>query len=388
MSTNHFARSSASQRRSRVHDLAFASLLAVVLLAGIGTLPLRASASTGFDNVQVFIQTSHALPYSYTLTAYNTSGYQVAYYQSNYRAAAMELPDGTYLFTVSATYSPPFYPCNICASGSGTPANSTAKAGLLIRLLNTAEYGYAIEQITGPSSMTIKTQNASALPTTQVTLHVIYVNGTAAQGAWVYASVVGNYYYYGPDVNSSGQTGADGNVVLTMPQAPLLVTGYLSFPIAVPGGQGNGTTSSGGKSVNGTSPGQAPWVSLEGQTMILPPQTSGTITLRNQPVMFYSPIPLGVTVPAGVPSPATNQTGSNSAAGSTQAPVKGRIPGFQSTDAPVAPLTASPTSASGSAIQGLNAASLAVIGAVIVVGALAIVFVASRRRREASIVSA
>jgi predicted transcriptional regulator len=89
--------------------------------------------STGFDNVQVFIQTSHALPYSYTLTAYNTSGYQVAYYQSNYPAAAMELPDGTYLFTVSATYSPPFYPCNVCASGSGTSAKGEVQDEVSLR---------------------------------------------------------------------------------------------------------------------------------------------------------------------------------------------------------------------------------------------------------------
>ncbi|MDA4124053.1 MAG: hypothetical protein OK438_01190 [Thaumarchaeota archaeon] len=388
MSTNYLRRENAPPRRSKVLGLALASILTFVLLAGVGTSPVRASAATGFDNVQVFVQTSHALPYSYTLTAYNTSGYQVAYYQSNYPAAAMELPDGTYLFTVSATYSPPFFPCNVCASPAGSTANGSGTSALYIRLLNTAEYGYAVEQITGPSSFTIATENASALPTTKVSVHVVYANGTAAQGAWVYASVIGNYYYYGPNVVSNLQTGADGNVVLEMPKAPLLVTSYLSFPTAVPGGGSNGTTSSGGKSVNGTTPGQTTWVSLEGQTLILPPQTSGTITLQKQPVMFYAPIPLGVSVPPGVPAPATNQTGSNSAAGSTQAPAKGRIPGFSSTDAPVALLTASPTSANGSAVQGLNAASLAVIGTAAAIGALALVFVASRRRRDPSIVSA
>src|SRR5208337_5357702 len=98
--------------RSKVLGLVLVSILAVVVLAGVGCLPVSASASTKFDNVQVFIQTSLDLPYSYTLTAYNTSGIQVAYYQSNFAAAALELPDGTYLFTVQASYSPPNnYPC-------------------------------------------------------------------------------------------------------------------------------------------------------------------------------------------------------------------------------------------------------------------------------------
>jgi hypothetical protein len=61
---------------------------------------VNASGSIKLDNIQVSIQTSQDLPYSYTLTAYNTSGFQVAYYQSNFAAAALELPDGTYLFTV------------------------------------------------------------------------------------------------------------------------------------------------------------------------------------------------------------------------------------------------------------------------------------------------
>lgn len=78
MTSNLSTRKSAyPRRRSKALGLALVSILAAVLLVGFGGLPVGASASTTFDNVQVFVHTSQDLPYSYTLTAYNASGHQV-----------------------------------------------------------------------------------------------------------------------------------------------------------------------------------------------------------------------------------------------------------------------------------------------------------------------
>jgi len=432
MTTNLSTRTSAYPRRSKALGLALVSILAVVVLAGVGSLPVSASASTKFDTVQVFIQTSQDLPYSYTVTAYNTSGIQVAYYQSNFAAAALELPNGTYLFTVSASYSPPALsaPCIGCTqiySGSftsGINSTSVTYSPLMTAMPTTAppfnesstttwanstavtnstdvtvmpifrvepssnEYGFAIEQIIGPSSLTINTQNSSAFPTSQVTVHVAYVNGTAAQGAWVYASVVGNFYYYGPNIVSGVQTGANGTAVLTMPQTPLLVTSHLSVPITLPKGQSNATVKIGGQEINVTSYWPPYSVDLEGQALVLPPQTNGDVTVQYQPQQYYSPIPLGAMLPQGVSGSATNQTAITGIRSTSQNAVQGRIPTFNPTNVQVAPLVNSPGATKAVAVQGVGEESLLLLGVLVALAVLAFAFVAVRGKRKPSVVSA
>jgi hypothetical protein len=380
--------------------LALVSILTVVVLVGYGGLHVSASATTSFDNVQVFIQTSQDLPYYYTLTAYNTSGFQVASYQSNFAAAALELPGGTYLFTVQASYSPPDnYPCIGCGSGPMIPANSTSVTNStavtvlpIFRLAPSSnEYGYAIEQVTGPSSITINTQNASTYPTTQVTVHVAYTNGTAAQGAWVYASVVDDYYSYGPNVNSSVQTGADGTAVLTMPQAPLLVTSYLSVPITLPQPQSNVSVTIGGQKVNVTLYWQPNSITLEGQTLILPPQSNGNITLQYQPQQYYYPIPLEASKTSGIAT-SINETVTTITATTSQNSAQGRIPPFNPADVQIAthvnPSTVTTTKV---ANKGLGGESLLLLGGVVVLAvalALTLALVTVRGKRKPNIVSA
>ena len=399
-------------------------------MVGSGGLHASASASTGFDNVQVFIQTSQNLPYSYTLTAYNTSGIQVAYYQSNFAAAALELPDGTYLFTVQASYSPPDnYPCIGCGSGPTIPANSTTvtnstvltampavplpfnESGSMIpanftsvtnstgvtaipvfQLLSSNEYGYAIEQVTGPSIITINTQDASALPNTQVTVHVTYANGTAAQGAWVYASVVDDYYYYGPNVTSDVQTLTDGTAVLTMPQAPLLVTSYLSVPITLPQLQSNVTVNIGGQKVNVTLYWEPDSISLQGQTLILPPQTGSSITLQYQPQQYYYAIPPKGLSTTGTTNTTTTYTVTAITTSAGQNAAQGRIPPFNPSNVQVAthvgPLTMTTTKV---AAKELGGESLLLVGGAVVLAvvlALTLVLVTVRGKRRPSIVSA
>jgi hypothetical protein len=402
----------------------------VIVLVGAGGLYASASASTSFNNVQVFIHTSQNLPYSYALAAYNTSGIQVASYQSNFAAAALELPDGIYLFTVQASYSPPNnYPCIGCGSGPMVPANSTgmtnsttmtvmppvllpfdqfgpripansteatnSTSGMnstvvtvlpIFRLEpSSSEYGYAIEQVTGPSSITIDTYNASTLPTDQVTVHVDYANGTAAQGAWVYASVVDDYYSYGPNVTSGVQTGADGNAVLTMPKAPLLVTSYLSVPVTLPQPQSNITVTIGGQKVNVTLSWEPSSVSLVGQTLILPPQTSGSITLQYQPQQYYYPLPVGLSTPSGVAA-TTGKTAMASTETTGLGATQGRIPPFS----PVNVQSADPIKSV--TVNGLGGESLALVGGTVALGvalvALILVQATVRGKRRPSVVSA
>jgi hypothetical protein len=452
MMSNMSARASAYPRRSKVLGLALISILAVVLLAGAGSLHASASASAGLDNVQVFIHTSQDLAYSYTLTVYNTSGIQVAYYTSNFPAAAFELPNGTYLFTVQASYGSGYYPCIGCVSTPMIPANSTTTItsyttsaasvtpmGMPAKLLvinssdpmipansttptnstlvtvkpifvtnstgiepifvlapSSNEYGYSVDQVTGPSTITINTYNATTFPTTQVTVHVAYVNGTAVQGAWVYASVIDDYYYYyGSNFTLNAQTGADGNAVLTVPQAPLLVTSDFSVPITLPQNQSTVTVTVGGQKVNVTLYYYPSSVNLEGQTLILPPQTSGSITLQYQPQVYYNPLPTGVSSPSGVynfengtVTAITTETKTLS-----ENVVQGEIPPFHPTNVQVATpvnLPAATTTTKVPAKVVSEDGPLMVGGAVAiaVVLALTLVLVTGRGKRNQSIVSA
>jgi len=346
------------QPAEKALGLALISLLTLTLLVGISVHGVSASAGTQLNNVQVFIQTTKDEPYSYTVTVYNSSGSQVAYYQSGFAAAAFELPSGTYLFTVQASYGFEYYPCigcvvtpNSTGNGNGTASpmkseprfvriftyngtstnstlptsgNTTGVSPVVIPIFVTQssnEYGYAVEQISGPTSFTIKTVDASKVPTTQVTIHVAYFNGTAAEGAWVSASVIDDYFY-DYNVTSGGQTGANGNVVLTMPTAPLLVTATLNVPIDLP--PDNYTVTVGGQKVNVTVTASPSSVYLEGQTMILPPQESGSITLLDQTQQYYLPTPI---IPLGVAG-ATTPSSSGSASENGKSSIGAKLPSF------------------------------------------------------------
>jgi len=409
MASIQSARVSAHPRISKALGLVLVSLLAVVIMVGIGGLHAAAADSATFDNVQVSIQTSYDFPYSYTLTAYNTSGYQVAYYQSDFPAASLELPNGTYLFTVQASYNQAYSPCIGCTADPMLPAtitsvtnaasatdstaitNGTVTVLPVYRLASSSnEYGYALEQITGPSSITIDTQNASALPTTQVTVHVAYANGTAAQGAWVYASVVDDYYYYGSNIVSDVQTGANGTALLTMPQAPLLVSSYLSVPITLPQPQSNVTVMIGGQKVNVTVYWEPNSISLEGQTLIMPPQTSCNITLQYQPQQYYYPVSNGESSAPGAPGTTTTVT--TTSAKTSQNTAQNRIPPFSPTDANVAASIGASIVTTTVAAQGLSKESLLQVGGVVllavILAALTFALVTVRENRKSNVVPA
>lgn len=409
MSTNTSLMSSAHPHARRALGLA---LLALLLAVGVGGF-VSASSSTQYNDVQVFVQTSQNLPYSYTLTAYNSSGSQVASYQTSFPAAALELPDGTYLFTVQATYGSSLYPCIGCAAQSNTstaspmielgspvnpggpmvlangtnPTNSTGVTPVVIpvfRVQSSNEYGYAVEQVSGPSTVTIDTVNASSIPTTQVTVHVSFDNGTAASGAWVSASIVDDNYYYYPGSSSGAQTGANGSVVLTVPQAPLIVSASLSVPITPPKGPSNVTMDVGGQEVTVQVYWQPTSVYLQGQMLILPPQTSGTVVLKYQP-QAITPFPLdGVTSSGSSSGDTITSTTFTATASTTIAQgAQTRIPSFSPSDGKAASPASSGTSRTVGSDTLLLMAGVAAAAVAVTLGV-----VTTRGQRKPKIVSA
>ncbi|MDG6910065.1 MAG: hypothetical protein JRN08_06820 [Nitrososphaerota archaeon] len=280
---NTLASEATSPRRTR----AAASALLVSLLAlsiPVAALVASSSFAAELNDVQVAIQTAQNLPYQYTLTAYNSSGSQVADFYGSYPEASFGLPSGTYLITASAYYYQSYY-CEPCPLGSGVNSSATA-----IRFQPpSSEYGYAVVNVTGPAQISIATSNGTELPLVSVPVHVSFFNGTAAAGAYVSAYVVGMGYSYSPNMVADGQTGADGNLTLAMPEAPIQVNAYLSVPVQPPK---NLTTvvqvEVGGQKVNVTVYWQPNYIGLYGQALILPPQRGADVTLKVQ----QSPYPI------------------------------------------------------------------------------------------------
>jgi hypothetical protein len=306
----------ASERKPRNRQqTAWALALVVALSLSIVALVAASSAAAALNDVQVNIQTTQSLPFQYTLTAYNTSGSQVASFSGSYPEASFGLPSGTYLITASAYYQQNYcYPCPV-----GEGANGTV---IPIRYQPpSSEYGYAVLNVNGPVQISIDTKNSSDLPVVSMPVHVSFHNGTAAAGAYVSAYLVGGGYSNSPNIVSSGQAGADGNFTLVMPEGPVQVSAYLSVPIQLPK---NATTvvpvEVGGQKVNVTVYWQPSYVELSGQALILPPQSGADITLQVQqnqypyPIYASSPGQGGVATVTTVTS-TTESSGAGAASG-------------------------------------------------------------------------
>ena len=272
-----------------------ASVLIALLLIGVSfpvaALAVSSGASTPLNSVQVTIQTTKDVPYQYTLTAYNTSGYQVANFYGNYPEAGFGLPSGTYLITASAYYQQ-YSVCYLCPLKAGANASATSVAIPIRYFPPDSEYGFAVVKVTGASQITIDTKNSTDLPLVKLPVHVAFFNGTAAIGASVSAYVVGMQYGYAQNWVSYGQTGSDGNVTLMMPAAPVEVNAYLSIPIQLPKGVGTVPVDVGGQKVNVTVYWQPAQVELSGQALILPPQSGAEITLKVQQYPYPIPVPV------------------------------------------------------------------------------------------------
>ena len=288
-----------------------ALLFAAVAIAGT---PLVAGSSVSFNNVQVFANTQYSENYNYFFTAYNVTGALMASYQTSFPAAAFELPAGSYLVTVSAI-NQTYYGCYQCVgvgyanapSGASTTSNGSTDINKTILpspvyRAPTSEYGYQVVQVSGPTSITIATQNTTQYPLTQVSVKVSFVNGTAAAGAWVSASVVGQWYYWwGSDSRLSmyGQTGQDGMATLTIPKAPAVVSAWDWVRVNLPADQTMKKVDVGGQTVNVTVYWEPMYVGLAASTLVIPPTSSASLTLQYQPYNYWI-APMGATVTSGV----------------------------------------------------------------------------------------
>ena len=324
------------------------SILAVAVLLlgggvlGLGFLSAHATSSTpALNSVQISVQTSGnaANLTLYDLTIYNSTGYPVVTTTSNYPGFGAQLPSGKYLFTVLATQQYYYYPVaytgesnssgSAVASASG-PIEKNGSAVMPIYQSPPYQFGYSVQTISGSQSIAISTASLYGMPTSSVSVHVSYANGTAASGAYVDAELVGGSYYgYANNWVTSGQTGSDGSVKLQVPSLPFELSAYSSVMVNVPQSLITYKTTIGGESVNVTAYFN-PYVSLSGSQLVIPPQTSVSITMHVQQDSAYpvkygtmnsSPTPAGAPTASGAsPSPAVQNgaVAETTVAGTTQ----------------------------------------------------------------------
>ena len=375
---------------SRASARILAVLAAAIFIASTASVASQASAAPALDLIQVGLQTSMSYPYQYTLTAYNTSGYQVANYQSGYPGAAIQLPSGTYLLTASAYYqnNTSCLECVYPAStGSSTATGSSSGVAIapIIKPYGGAitEYGYSLAQVSGPTSLSISLKNASALPLTQLAIHVGYANGTAAAGASVSGYVIGSYYVYSPKANTYGQTDKSGDVTLTVPQAPVDVSAYLSVPIKLPQSTSTVTVNVGGQKVNVTVSLEPSYLSLNGEALILPPQTSASIVLHYQP-NNYPIVYAGSSATSGAgavsPTLGASQTTQQTATNSSQTAPTTKIAPFTPSASQLtagSPSLNPPQSGSGLSTVVIEVAAIG--GALVIAAAVAALFMRKSR---------
>ena len=312
-----------TMRTNRASRRATASALSVMLgaiiLLGLTGLPALTVHAASFNDVQIFVSTSANLQYNYYLSAYNLTGSQVATYQSSFPAAAFELPSGTYLFTVSAIREG--YPsCPNCAQPASGGSQSGSTIATPVYLIQSAsEYGYAVEAVSGPVTFTIQTQNVTLLPTSPVTVKVTFANGTAAVGASVSASIIGQDYYWwnaGSSVVMSNQTNDLGIAHLVLPQAPAVISAWDWVPVNSPVNNGtvpvnppviNSTvpTNIGGQKINVTVYWQQTYVGLSASAVVIPPSSSVSLTLQYQQPEYW-------VTPQGVETATAGSSGASS----------------------------------------------------------------------------
>jgi hypothetical protein len=302
------------------------SLTAIVLCS----LPLTRAAS--YSNVRITIQTQNTLPYSFTVSAFNTSGYLLASCQTQYPAASFELPDGQYIFTATTYYD--------------TYQTSNAIEGVYSMpyyIMPVTEYGYSNQQISGSTTFTIQTQNATSLPKTSITVQVTYANGTAAEGTSVSASILGSWYYwdYGQDFTLWTATKADGTATLIAPQAPVQINAWNWIYVNLPSNMTTVQVTVAGEQVNVTVYWQPTYVGLAGSTLVTPPENNASITLHVQQPNYWV-MPLGVRALPAEGGTATAASGPGSIPASVYQSQQGNplLQNYQTPTVPEFPSTA------------------------------------------------
>jgi len=328
----------------KAYSMVFAltAVLCLTALLGLSSLSLANVAS--YSNVQVFIQTASSLPDYFTVSAFNMSGYMIASSQTQYPAASFELPNGQYIFTATADqssnqiYDVPTVGVNVAQSGLAMPSILSLYESPVV------EYGYLTQQVSGSTTLMISTENVTSFPTTTLTIKVAYANGTVADGATVSASVVGSSYYWGYEPNAVmwNTTQAAGVATLVAPQAPVQIDAWDWVPVNLPSNLTMVPVIVGGEKVNVTIYWEPTYVGLAGSALIIPPQTSASITLHVQQPSYWV-MPYGVEL-----TPATEgETTASSSASSIPATVYEQQQGnplLKNYQTPTNPTPTTPTS--------------------------------------------
>jgi hypothetical protein len=327
------------------------TLSILVLFAGLGILggSSIASAATAqtYNNVQIFVSPQNSTLDTFSVSAYNSTGGLVASSQSSYPAFSFELPSGEFLFAVTASSSHGYpSPGPIAYGVSQGAASSSSGAAMPVKYYNPEEYGYVLTNITSSRTLHISTSQIQTMNTTKITVTAKFLNGTAAAGTYVDASIVGGGYWYSPDnsITMSGQTGSDGVVTLQVPAVPLELTAWNWISVNLPTSQTTTQVTIGGSPVNVTVYWQPTYVGLAGSSLIIPPTTTATITMKaQQPNYWY--YPSGVTGAASSLPPSAQSAGGQSSGtvangpGAVPANVAGSSPQFGSGQIQSPPVT-------------------------------------------------
>lgn len=295
----------------KIESVIFALTAILGFSALLGLCSQSFANTASYSNVQVFVQTASTLPDYFTVSAFNMSGYMVASSQTQYPAASFELPNGQYIFTVTADQSSN----QIYYAPSSMVGVNVAQGNLAMPYYEApvVEYGYVTKQISGSTTLTISTQNVTSFPTTMLTIKVVYANGTAAEGATVSASVIGSWYYWGYESNAVmwNTTQADGIATLVTPQAPVQVDAWSWIPVNLPNNLTTVPVIVAGEEVNVTVYWQPTYVGLAGSALIVPPQTNASITLHvQQPNYWVMPYGAQATPTTGGEATASSSSSS------------------------------------------------------------------------------
>jgi hypothetical protein len=259
----------------------------VLLLGSALAAPSTAQISpSSFNAVRVFIQTSSSDLNYYVVSAYNSTGYLVASYQSSFPAASFELPDGKYLLTVTAMQQYNYYPYPVGAE----VAKDSVSYSIAIGRQPVIEYGYSLTTVSGSNvtNITVSTKNLTDFPTSKITVHVSFPDGSAVSGAQIYASILGNgYWWYGDSGIVMSSNTENGVAALNVPSVPVLISSWAWIPVELPKKETIVQVTVGGELVNVTVYWQPTYVGFAGEALVIPPTDQVDIRLHSQPPSYW-----------------------------------------------------------------------------------------------------
>jgi hypothetical protein len=274
----------------RARTIAAIGLAIVIALSVLGGAAAFANAAPADLNVvRISISTESSLPDYFDVSAYNSTGALVTTSQSQYPAGSLLLPSGTYTFTATATQQANYYLASAASSGAMAGAGGASVPALCcLHGSPLTEYGFLVQKVDGPLTVTIPTKNINDTSTTLLTIHASLPNGTAAKGASVSASVLGNWYWgYTPKMLSMyNTTDSTGRATLEAPNVPVAVNVWAFLPINLTD-QTTTQKTMAGEMINVTGYRQPAFVSFGGWSIIAPPQTSANVSLHYQEQDYY-----------------------------------------------------------------------------------------------------